>query len=359
MARGFERVTQYLQGEIDEGAFPGAQYVIGEGGEVIAEGSLGHAVVEPEAIPVTNSTIFDIASLTKPLVTSMLAVILAERGKVDLSSRASEYLAELATVEDKRSISVVQLLTHTSGLQRWLPFFRELSDKGQMVQAIAASALELNGSSPRAVTYSDLNYILLGLLLERVTGESLDRIAQREIFTPLRLTRTFFNPADRLRREIAATEIEAGEDGAAGKVTWGAVHDHNARFMGGVSGHAGLFSSSREVFKLACQFLPGSKLVSDLSVALFTENLTRGETSRSVAWVLGSSLDCSAGPALPPEAMGHNGFTGTSVWIDPIRKRVFVLLTNRLHRRPVVEVDMKLVRQRFNTLAVEELDQKK
>src|SRR5215813_11358208 len=128
MARVFERVSTYLQSEIDRGTFPGAQYVIADAGEIAGEGALGDAVVEPERIPVTLSTIFDLASLTKPLITSLIAVILAERGQLDLSAPASRYLKELSEHEDKRQITVTQLLTHTSGLQCWLPLYRDLSD---------------------------------------------------------------------------------------------------------------------------------------------------------------------------------------------------------------------------------------
>src|SRR5215470_5179645 len=155
MASRFQKVPEYLQGEIDRGAFPGAQYLIGEHGDVIGEASLGLAVVEPERIAVTNATIFDVASLTKPLVTSMLTVILAEKGKLDLSARASEYIDELAQKDDKKSITLVQLLTHTSGLQRWLPFFRQLSDSRQLVSAIAASDLDPTTDGSQGVVYSD------------------------------------------------------------------------------------------------------------------------------------------------------------------------------------------------------------
>jgi CubicO group peptidase (beta-lactamase class C family) len=135
-------------------------------------------------------------------------------------------------------------------------------------------------------------------------------------------------------------------------VIWGEVHDGNANFMDGVAGHAGLFSTAREAFRMANQFLPGSELLKPESLSLFTENLTPGyATSRSIAWILAETPDCSAGPALPPTAFGHNGFTGTSIWIDPNKRRVFVLLTNRVHPR-VGEIDMKEFRRRFNSLAV-------
>jgi CubicO group peptidase (beta-lactamase class C family) len=237
------------------------------------------------------------------------------------------------------------------------------------------------GSCATQLIYSDLNYILLGFILERVANESLDKLAAKEIFEPLALKRTMFNPPESLRRETAATERgqefernnalalfeRNGHAGCELKITpleyswhrdviWGEVHDGNARFLGGVAGHAGLFSTAREVYEIAKQFLPGSQLISPASLKLFTENLTTGcDTSRSIGWIIPLSGDCSAGPGLPRTAIGHNGFTGTSLWMDPGKRRILVLLTNRVH--PMVKpIDMKPVRQRFNALGVEALD---
>jgi CubicO group peptidase (beta-lactamase class C family) len=140
------------------------------------------------------------------------------------------------------------------------------------------------------------------------------------------------------------------------EVIRGDAHDGNAFFMGGAAGHAGLFSTAREVFRLACQFLPSSEIVSPRSLHLFTDNLTRGRgDERSVGWLLASTPGCSAGPRLPLTAFGHTGFTGTSLWIDPEKQRVFVLLTNRVHPK-VGTIEMRGPRQRFNSLAVEALE---
>lgn len=138
----------------------------------------------------------------------------------------------------------------------------------------------------------------------------------------------------------------------------GEVHDGNARFLDGVAGHAGLFSTAREVFRIANQFLPGSLLLKPDSLRLFTGNFTRGRGDRrSIGWMLAETPNCSAGPLLPESAFGHTGFTGTSIWVDPVRSRVMVLLTNRIH--PVVtDVDMKAARQKFNSLAIEAMDAK-
>ncbi|HVG22101.1 MAG TPA: serine hydrolase, partial [Blastocatellia bacterium] len=298
---------------------------------------------------------------------------------------------------------LTELLTHTSGLPNWMPLYLEVGSAAE-VPARIARALPGPDTAP-ALVYSDLNYILLGCVLERLTGERLDRIARSEIFEPLGLKRTMFNPPPELRRETAATEhgqiferANAMEGWAAGgsqlaagtdlsisdvlasrppsellaidcpppadspardwrrHVIWGEVHDGNAHFLGGVAGHAGLFSTAREVFTIASQFFRGSQLVTDDSLRLFTENLTPGhDTARSISWILAATGDCSAGPALAPTGIGHNGFTGTSVWMDPQKRRAFVLLTNRIHPK-VAATDMKQIRQRFNSLAVESLD---
>ncbi|MEK6301864.1 MAG: serine hydrolase domain-containing protein [Acidobacteriota bacterium] len=377
MAHDSETVPSYLQSEVERGTFPGAQYVIGEAGNIAAEGAVGLAVAEPERIPATLDTIYDLASLTKPLVTALLIVKSAERGLIDLKAPAAEYVSEL-NVDGKRHLTVEQLLTHVSGFPNWRPIYLEARDRGDVAAALA----RIQTPSPAQLLYSDLNYVLLGILLERITGERLDRLGEREIFEPLNLKRTMFNPPGELRREIAATECgqvfehgNADADLAAhgqfeaglrvpppeayrwrDKVIWGEVHDGNAYFMGGVAGHAGLFSTAREVFRIANQFLTGSKLFKPETLPLFRTDFTPGQdTARSLGWILAATPDCSAGPSLLPAGMGHNGFTGGSVWMQPDKQRVLILLTNRVH--PTVHaIDMKTIRQRFNSLAIQALD---
>jgi serine-type D-Ala-D-Ala carboxypeptidase len=381
MTHNSEKVSSFLQSEIERGTFPGAQYAIGEAGRIVAEGSMGLAVVEPERIPTTHDTIYDLASLTKPLVTALLIVKFAERELIDLDAPAAEYVREFAA-DGKRHITIKQLLTHMSGFPNWRPLYLEARGREDIAAALARTPT----SSPVQLLYSDLNYILLGILLERITGERLDRIAAREICEPLNLKRTMFNPPPELKRGIAATECgqvfehgNADADVAAqgrfevpgpsglrvqapggypwrDKVIWGEVHDGNAYFMEGVAGHAGLFSTAREVFRIASQFLAGSELFKPESLELFRKDYTAGQdTARSLAWILAATPDCSAGPSLPRTGMGHNGFTGGSVWMEPDKQRVIILLTNRVHPK-VDPIDMKTIRQRFNTLAIQAMD---
>lgn len=379
-------ISRYLENEIARGSIPGAQYVVGEDLRIVAEGAVGLAVVEPERIPATLDTIYDFASLTKPLITALLVVRFAERGDLQLDAPLAHYLNEF---DDNRTVTLTQLLTHTSGLPNWRPLYLEAKNRDDVPAAIARIMLEPDQSkASKEVIYSDLNYILLGFVLERMTGEKLDHLARGEIFEPLGLQRTMFNPPPALLRCIAATErgqefeqnnaievvkTRSSYGGAAlaysglgntgfsqagwrKDVIWGEVHDGNANFMGGVAGHAGLFSTAREAFRISNQFLTGSELLKPESINLFSTNLTPGcATSRSIAWILALTPECSAGPGLPSTAFGHNGFTGTSIWMDPHKRRVLVLLTNRVHPR-VDSIDMREIRRRFNKLAVEALD---
>ena len=391
MPNASDIISGYLESEIARGSLPGAQYLVGEDLRIIAEDALGLAVVEPERIPATLDTIYDVASLTKPLVTALLVVRFAEQGMLDLNAPLARYLVEFND-KDMREITLIQLMSHSSSLPNWRPLYVEAHTRADVPAAIARILLEPRpADASREVIYSDLNYVLLGFVLERVTGERLDRLAEREIFKPLGLERTMFSPSQELLREIAATEHgqdfelanaiadaearswgdtasfatspyrRAGVSRAKWRkdVIWGEVHDGNANFMCGVAGHAGLFSTAREAFRIGNQFLPDSELLKPESLHLFTGNLTAGcATSRSIAWILAETPDCSAGPALPPTAFGHNGFTGTSIWMDPHNRRVFVLLTNRVHPR-VGAIDMREIRRRFNSLAVETVDRER
>ena len=363
-------ISAMLAERIAAGDFPGAVYLVAERGRVLFSGALGDAVREPARHPATTETVFDLASLTKPLVTGMLTAQLVERGRVALDEPVSEYLTEFDR-EDKRGVTVRHLLAHTSGLPGWRPLYLLCEgDAGRVADVIAAQPLEQPPGG--RVVYSDLGFITLGLLAQRVTNTRLDELARREIFTPLGLTRTFFNPEQSLQTGVAACEsggnaYERGMcEGAGGesaghwreRTIWGEVHDGNAYFLGGAAGHAGLFSDVRETLRLASQFLQGTTaLLRPETCRLFSTNMTEGlNEARSFAWQLAATPESTAGPRLPPESFGHLGFTGTSCWVDPGAERVFILLTNRTHARPLPFVNINGVRRRFHTLAVEALE---
>lgn len=356
---------------IAAGDFPSAVYLVAERGRVCFSDALGDAVREPSRHPATLETIYDLASLTKPLVTGLLAALFVERGMVELEGAVSHYLPEFES-EDKRGITVRQLLTHTSGLPAWLPLYALADgDPSRVLHVICSQALEQETGA--RVVYSDIGFITLGLILQRVADTPFSELACREIFGPLGLARTFFNPEKTFQTEVAASEsggnsyerdvcetqhsIKPARDWR-NETIWGEVHDGNAYFLGGAAGHAGLFSTARETFTLAQQFLPRTtRLLAPDTCALFRTDMTVGlNEARSFAWQLASTPDSTAGPHLAPESFGHLGFTGTSCWIDSTNERVFILLTNRTHVRPIPFANINGVRRRFHTLAVEALE---
>jgi CubicO group peptidase (beta-lactamase class C family) len=358
-------ISNLLEEHIKAGDFPSAVYLVGENDRVIFTDALGNSAVEPYRIANKLDTIYDLASLTKPLVTGLLCARRIELGELTLDSSVSHYLPEFDRT-DKSMITVRELLTHTSGLPAWRPLYLLAEDEPERVAGALAS-LDLEYKPGTRVVYSDLGFIALGMLLMRMTGHPLTDMARAEIFEPLGLQQTFFNPEVALQTGIAACEtgnayernmIEQSGAGAyqnsRQRLIWGEVHDGNAYFLGGAAGHAGLFSNAPDTFMLARQFLPeSSKLLAPQTCLLFRANMTPElEESRSLAWQLAETSESTAGLDLPRDSFGHNGFTGTSLWIDPAHTRVFILLTNRTHARQLPFANINAVRRRFNGLAV-------
>jgi CubicO group peptidase (beta-lactamase class C family) len=365
-----EQLSALLQQHIDAGEFPSAVYLVGVRDEIIYTDALGHSVIEPYRVANNVDTIYDLASLTKPLVTALLCSRRIELGELTLDSSVSHYLPEFDRT-DKQMITIRELLTHTSGLPAWRPLYL-LTEEQPDRAAGAIASLDLEYKPGTRAVYSDLGFIALGILLERVSGHRLAEIAKSEIFEPLNLQQTFFNPEIALQTGIAACEtgnayevdmckqMGTGEyANSRQRVLWGEVHDGNAYFLGGAAGHAGLFSTARETFLLAQQFLGGlSKLLKAETCAMFRENMTPGlEEARSIGWQLAATKDSTAGVDLPPDSFGHNGFTGTCVWIDPVHEHILILLTNRTHSRPLPFANINAVRRSFNTLAANALNQ--
>lgn len=365
-------ISTLLAERIAAGDFPSAVYLVAERGRVCFADALGNAVREPREIPATEETIYDLASLTKPLITGLLCARRFERGELELDAPVSKYLVEFARA-GRVVITIRNLLTHTSGLPAWLPL--QLVTRGhadRVLEIIAEQKLEYAPGS--RVLYSDLGFITLGLLLARMGGAPIAELARREIFAMLGLRRTCFNPDAALRTEVAACEISGNAyergmssdyEGAQAesvwreRLIWGEVHDGNAHFLGGAAGHAGLFSNARETFAIAEQFInTRTTLLKPETCALFRTKMTAGlNEARSFAWQLAPTPDSTAGYLLPPDAFGHLGFTGTSCWIDPAHERVFILLTNRTHTRTLPFVNINSIRRQFHTLAATALDQ--
>ena len=370
-------ISTFLRQRIEANDFPSAVYLVAEKGEVMSQDALGNSVIVPERIASATDTVYDLASLTKPLVTGLIAAKMIERGEIDPNAPVGSLLPEFY-VSDNAEITVNQLMMHTSCLPAWRPFYLLVEDPQDVPAEIARTR---QSSDVEPVTYSDLNFLTLASIIEYTAGDDLEAVAFQEIFSPLGLTDTRFNPLSQCSRErVAASEIgneyekqtcvEQGyldldsQDRSGGSELfrnyqiWGEVHDGNAWFMGGVAGHAGLFSTAEEVHRIALQFLPDhTSLLNPETCRLFRTNFTYGlNEDRSVAFQLASTRGSTAGTYMSPESYGHNGFTGTSLWIDPVKDRIFVLLTNRTHARPLPFENINSVRRRFHDLAIAELD---
>jgi CubicO group peptidase (beta-lactamase class C family) len=372
------KISKLLQEKIDGGDFPSAVYLAAEKGEVRFSGALGLAVVEPVNIRAVADTIYDVASLTKVLITGLLWAKLIEKDEGYLNRPVSAFFEEFKA-PDKGSVTIRHLLSHASGFTDWKPFYlmarspmtEHAATRKEIIKLIASEPL-INAVETKVV-YSDLNFILLGFLLEEIYGERLGAIAQREIFTPLGLQKTLFNPLiSESRENIAASEhgnsfekqtcVEKKYDVSKYAwrtgVIWGEAHDGNAYFLNGCAGHAGLFSNAGEVFKIARQFLPASgKLLKPETCELFYTNLTQGlNEARSAAFQLAATPDSTAGETMAKNSFGHLGFTGTSLWIEPGTERIFILLTNRTHDHPPPFVNINSTRREFHRLAINALN---
>jgi CubicO group peptidase (beta-lactamase class C family) len=385
-----EQISAFLQERINAGDFPSAVYLVAEKGEIVFQDALGYAVVEPERIPATLDTIYDLASLTKPLVTGLLAARLIEKSVVSTSDQVERILvADPASARTDHDL--ISLATHVSGYPAWIPFYvlpgaPRLdpedygchSESNDAIRNFVTQSIITMATSPnpdREVVYSDLNFHLIGSLLEEMSGLPLSTLFLTEIVDRLALQRTgFWGPSEKQKSAASETgneyerqmckekfpEIRIPQSAIRNGLIWGEVHDGNAFFMGGVAGHAGLFSTAEEVFKIAQQFLPNhTRLLKPETCELFRTNFTKGmNEDRSLAFQLASTKDSTAGSRMSPESFGHTGFTGTSLWIDPVKDRIFVLLTNRTHMHPLPFVNINSVRRRFHELSIELLENK-
>jgi len=327
-----EEASGLIKLAISEKAFPGATFLVARKGMIVDHEAHGDAVSDPPSMsrPMEINTIFDMGSITKPVATATSFLILLERGKVLLSDPVDLYLPEY-TGEKKGETTLYNLLTHTSGLPAWKPLYERCSCREEFLEEICQSKLEY--SPGERVVYSCLGFILLTFILEKITGDGLDSFARREIFLPLGMKDTIFNPPESLRHRIAATERCKWR----GRMLIGEVHDENAFGMGGVSGNAGLFSTALDLAIFAQTLLNmgeygGTRVLSPLAVKLMTENHTAGlNEPRGIGWALKSKRGSSAGDLLSDSTFGHTGFPGDSLWIDPMNELIIVLLTNRVH----------------------------
>ena len=327
-------IDGYLEGRVAEGAFPGAVLVVGHRGEIAYRTAVGHYATT-DLRPVADSTVYDLASLTKVIGLTTAAMLLVRDGVLELDQRVVEYLPEF-TGAGKDAVLVRHLLLHTSGLPAWMPLYSETETADEAIARVLSTPLEAKPGARYA--YSDLGAITLAQIVERLSGERLDAYLERRVFGPLGMTRTRFLPPAEWLDFIAPTEMDPWR----GRLVHGEVHVENAHRLGGVSGHAGLFSDGTDLAHFAFWMLNAwhGRLPEGIEpylpaslVQLFTRRQPGPEGStRALGWDTPSDHGrSSAGTLLSRESFGHTGFTGTSIWIEPERELVVILLTNRVN----------------------------
>jgi serine-type D-Ala-D-Ala carboxypeptidase len=324
--QAFARAFQILEEAVAQKAFPGASAAITHMGKLVALKSVGRFTYEESSPAVTVDSIFDLASLTKVVATTSMAMILYERGLLDLDSPVAGVVPEFAGEDKRRSeVTFRMLLAHSSGLPAHEKIYLHTTSKDEFLRE--AFSVPLKNDPGTHAEYSDIGFILLGSALERIAEESLDGFCQREVFGPLGMLQTAFNPPTAWKQQIPPT---ADDQTFRKRIIQGEVQDENASAMGGVAGHAGLFSSAGDIATFAHAMLSGgSPIFRRETVALFTRRETSPPgTSRALGWDTPSSPSQS-GKYFSPSSFGHLGFTGTSLWIDPERQLSVTLLTNR------------------------------
>ncbi len=318
-----------LQSAIAQQAFPSASVAITHRGRLVASKACGRFTYEPGSSPVTPATLFDVASLTKVLATTTMAMLLYERGLLDLDAPVaaivSEFISDAARDRRRLDVTLRMLMTHSSGLPAYERLFLKAHTRDQLLHAAFTTPL---GADPGSrAEYSDIGFIILGVALERLVDEALDRFCRRDVFAPLAMTNTTFNPPFEIRAQIPPT---ADDRTFRKRIIQGEVQDENASVLGGVAPHAGIFSTAADLARFAhCMLNGGQSILRPETVGLFThrESMPVG-TSRALGWDT-PSAPSQSGKYFSEHAFGHLGYTGTSLWIDPVRELSIVLLTNR------------------------------
>ena len=331
---GFDPVVAYLKSQVDS-AFPGAVIAVGRHDTVLLLSAVGHYAAGDRR-PVTTETIYDLASLTKVIGLTTAMMMLVDSGKIDLDAPVQKYVpAFQGPMKDR--VTIRNLLTHSSGLPAWRRLFAESSTREEALALVDTTALLRQPGD--TFVYSDLGAMTLMQAVEAVTGQRIDAFLDARVFGPLGMTSTRYLPPEAWRSRIAPTENDTA---FRHRMLWGEVHDENAGRLGGVSGHAGLFSTAPDLAKFAQWLLdsripPGrpaggsaAYLPHDLVVEFTRRQDIPPGSSRALGWDTPSE-NSSAGTKLGPRAFGHTGFTGTSIWIDPDRDLFVILLSNRVN----------------------------
>lgn len=336
---------------VRDSAFPGAIAIIGTRDGILVERTAGRIDWAGSPAP-SATTLWDLASLTKVVALTSAMMLLVEEGRVDLDAPVQRYVPEWQGT-GKAAVTVRHLLTHSSGLPSWRPLYKEAGSAAEALALVLATPLDTVPGT--RMVYSDLGAILLGHLVSRVSGEPFDRFVTRRVFEPLGMTETRFQPPAGLRPRIAPTEIDPWRQ----RHLRGEVHDENAFALGGVSAHAGLFSTARDLVRLARMYLndgalEGRRFLAPETIAHFTAAQNPSLSHRALGWETPTGSN-SAGSRASGRAFGHTGFTGTSIWIDPGQNLFVLLLTNRVNptreRRAISEVRIAVADAAFGALA--------
>jgi len=362
----FAPIAALVDAAIAHHDLPGAVVLIGRGDAIVYQRAFGRRAILPAAEPMNADTIFDLASLTKVVATTTSVMQLVEQGRIRLRDPVAQFIPDFAR-HGKAAITLLHLLTHTSGLPPDLPLEVEFSGADEAMRR--ASELATTAAPGEQFVYSDINFFLLGEIVARVSGERLDRYAKQHVFEPLGMRDTTFLPPETLRSRIAPTERCrplawpcVGPDSAEVPFLRGIVHDPTARRMGGVAGHAGLFSTAGDLSRFCRMLLNGGRLdgaeiLSPLSIERMTAPSTPSgmKDVRGLGWDIDSSYSANRGELFPIGSFGHTGFTGTSLWLDPRSTSYVVFLSNRVH--PDGKGDVTPLRGRVATAAAAALSE--
>lgn len=325
----FSEVEKIITGSISDSSFPGAVVLISKDGEVVFHKSYGRYTYDKKSPEVTTNTIFDLASLTKVIATTTAAMICIDKNLFNLDDKAAKYISEFAS-NGKDIVTIKNLLLHNSGLPAWKKYWGVYDNSNEILNDIYS--LKLENPVGEKFVYSDLGIIVLAKIIENVIGKSLDIFCRDEIFNPLGMNYTFFNPPDSLKHRIVPTE---NDNYWRKRLLQGEVHDENAALLNGVAGHAGLFSTAEDLHKLLLMLLNKGKyndiqIIKEETVTFFTAKASE-QSSRALGWDTKSPKGSSAGNLFSELSFGHTGFTGTSVWVDPARNLIVIFLANRVH----------------------------
>jgi serine-type D-Ala-D-Ala carboxypeptidase len=350
--RVFARALALLREGIEQRAFPGAGFAVVNQGKLVGCHAVGRFTYDPGSPQVAPGTIFDLASLTKAVATASMAMVLYQRGLLDLDAPLAGVVPEFLRHDPRRAeVTLRMLLDHSSGLPAYLRLFETAAIREELLAGALDAPLEAEPGTRAA--YSDIGFILLGEALARLADDTLDRFCRREIFGPLAMADTLFRPPADLRPGIPPTEDDRS---FRRRILRGEVNDENASVLGGIAGHAGLFAPAADLARFAhCLLSGGPPVLRDTTLSLFTRRSGPPGSSWALGWDT-PSPPSQSGRHFSPRSFGHLGYTGTSLWIDPERQLAVVLLTNRTwpDRR---SQKIKEVRPRFHDAVIEALTQ--